>query len=280
MANPLHIFAFADEASPDLNGQIAAMRRNGLDGLEIRGVDGENISDISPKKAREVRERLDGAGLKVWSIGSPIGKIGMEEPLAPHLDKLRRTVELAHILGAQNIRMFSFYIPKGVRAQDFCQAAIDRVGAMLAACEDSGVALCHENEKGIYGDTADRCLALLTAFPQLQGVFDPANFVQCGQDTWQAWTMLAPHIKYLHIKDALHDGTVVPAGRGEGNVARIVAAFRARGGAHVTVEPHLQVFSGLEALEQAGARSGVGAYAYASADEAFDAACAALRALI
>ncbi len=280
MANPLHIFAFADEASPNLDGQIAAMRRNGLNGLEIRGVDGENVSDISPKKAREARERLDEAGLTVWAVGSPIGKIGMEEPLAPHLDKLRRTVELAHILGAQNIRMFSFYIPKGARAQDFCQAAIDRVGAMLAACEDSGVALCHENEKGIYGDTADRCLALLTAFPQLQGVFDPANFVQCGQDTWQAWTMLAPRIKYLHIKDALHDGTVVPAGRGEGNVARIVAAFRARGGAHVTVEPHLQVFSGLEALEQAGARSGVGAYAYASADEAFDAACAALRALI
>ena len=280
MANPLHIFAFADEASPNLDGQIAAMRRNGLNGLEIRGVDGENVSDISPKKAREARERLDEAGLTVWAVGSPIGKIGMEEPLAPHLDKLRRTVELAHILGAQNIRMFSFYIPKGARAQDFCQAAIDRVGAMLAACEDSGVALCHENEKGIYGDTADRCLALLTAFPQLQGVFDPANFVQCGQDTWQAWTMLAPRIKYLHIKDALHDGTVVPAGRGEGNVARIVAAFRAQGGAHVTVEPHLQVFSGLEALEQAGARSGVGAYAYASADEAFDAACAALRALI
>lgn len=280
MANPLHIFAFADEASPDLNGQIEAMRRNGLDGLEIRGVDGENISDISPKKAREVRERLDGADLKVWSIGSPIGKIGMEEPLAPHLDKLRRTVELAHILGAQNIRMFSFYIPRGAQAADFRQAAIDRVGAMLAACEGSGVALCHENEKGIYGDTAGRCLELLTAFPQLQGVFDPANFVQCGQDTWQAWTMLAPRTKYLHIKDALRDGTVVPAGRGEGNVARIVAAFRAQSGAHVTVEPHLQVFSGLEALEQAGARSGVGAYAYASADEAFDAACAALRALI
>ena len=35
-----------------------------------------------------------------------------------------------------------------------------------------------------------------------------------------------------------------------------------------------------QALEQAGARSGMGAYAYASADEAFDAACAALRTLI
>ncbi len=35
--------AFADEAANDLNGQIAAMQENGIELLEIRGVDGQNI---------------------------------------------------------------------------------------------------------------------------------------------------------------------------------------------------------------------------------------------
>ena len=76
--NNMKIYAFADEASGQINGQTAAMQRNGLQGLEIRGVDGQNISDISIEKAHEVRRKLDDAGLAVWSMGSPIGKIGIE----------------------------------------------------------------------------------------------------------------------------------------------------------------------------------------------------------
>ena len=75
----LRIFAFADEASPQIDRQIAAMKRNGLQGLEIRNVDGESVSAISLEKAREVRKKLDDAGLITWSVGSPIGKIDIEK---------------------------------------------------------------------------------------------------------------------------------------------------------------------------------------------------------
>ena len=106
----IKIFAFADEASGQIGGQIDAMLRNDLDGLEIRNVDGQNISDISMDKAREVRRMLDDAGLRVWSVGSPIGKISVEEESFPaQLDKLRRTLDLARTLGCGNLRMFSFY---------------------------------------------------------------------------------------------------------------------------------------------------------------------------
>lgn len=53
----LNIYAFADEASGQIDDQIAAMQRNNLQGLEIRGVDGQNISDITVDKAREVRRK-------------------------------------------------------------------------------------------------------------------------------------------------------------------------------------------------------------------------------
>ena len=70
------IYAFADEASPIIDKQIIAMQRNGLQGLEIRNVDGESVAAISLEKAHEVRGKMDAAGLKVWSIGSPISRRG------------------------------------------------------------------------------------------------------------------------------------------------------------------------------------------------------------
>ncbi len=278
--NGLKIYAFADEASGQIAGQIAAMRRNGLDGLEIRGVDGQNIADITGDKAREVRRRLDDAGLSVWSMGSPIGKTGIEsDDFDAHLDKLRHILTLADLLGAKNVRIFSFYVPQG-RAAEYRGRVMERMGRMLEAARGSGIALCHENEKGIYGDMADRCLDLLTEFPELEGIFDPANFIQCGQETLPAWEMLKGRIRYLHIKDALRDGRVVPAGCGIGHVPEILADFRARGGRAVTVEPHLSVFDGLKELEREGNRTEVDLYSYASSDEAFDAACGALKAMI
>ena len=278
---PLRIFAFADEASSQIDGQIAALRRNGLQGLEIRNVDGQNVSDISLEKAREVHKKLTDAGLSVWSIGSPIGKIDIQKDnFEQHLQKYLHTLEIARALGAEKLRMFSFYLPKGQDPAPFRQQVIDRLSRMAELAQGSGVALCHENEKGIYGDVASRCLEILQAVPQLQGVFDPANFVQCGQETWAAWEMLRERITYMHIKDALPDGRVVPAGAGVGNVARILSAFRAQGGDAVTLEPHLQVFSGLAGLERAGDTSDVGSYCYESNDAAFDAACAALKGIL
>lgn len=277
----MKIYAFADEAAKAVDGQIAAMVRNGLQGLEIRGVDGQNISAISIEKAREVRARLEDAGLKVWTIGSPIGKIDIETgDFAAHLDVLRHTLEVARVLGAENLRMFSFYIPGGKNPADYRGKVMDQVGEMLRAGEGSGVCFCHENEKGIYGDMAERCLELLRAFPAMKGVFDPANFVQCGQDTWAGWEMLKPFIKYLHIKDALADGSVVPAGKGIGQVKKIVDDYRAQGGDAVTIEPHLKVFDGLKGLEREGESSQVGLYVFDSSDAAFDAACDAFKSLL
>ena len=276
----MKIYAFADEASGKIDGQIAAMLRNGLDGLEIRGVDGQNIADISAEKAREVRRKLDDAGLTVWSMGSPIGKTDIaDDDFEAQLEQLRHVLELADILGAENLRMFSFFVPEN-RAEEYRGKVIDRLGRMLETARGSGVSLCHENEKGIYGDMADRCHELLTALPELEGVFDPANFVQCGQDTMAAWTLLKDRIKYMHIKDALPDGRVVPAGHGAGQVGAILKEYRERGGCAVTLEPHLSVFDGLKQLEQQNHRSLITAFSYPSSDAAFDAASEALKALL
>lgn len=274
----MKIYAFADEASPMIDEQIMALKRNGLDGLEIRNVDNVNVSDITVEKAREVRKKLEDNGLVTWSIGSPIGKIDIEKhDFEIHLEKFRHTLQIAHELQASNIRLFSFYIPEGKNPELYRDEVICRLGKFLEIAKDSGICLCHENEKGIYGDNASRCLDLYQSLPELKGIFDPANFVQCGQDVVEAWKLLGSHIRYLHIKDALSDGSIVPAGKGAGCVADVIRAYRSQGGIAMTLEPHLAVFQGLSALEREGEESNISSYAYADNEAAFDAGCKALR---
>lgn len=266
--------AFADEADGRIAEQIKAMKENGIDYLEIRGVDGENISDLTNKKAKEVRKQLKDSGLSVWSLGSPYGKIGIHEDFAPHLDKFKHGLELAEILGAKHIRMFSFYVPAG--EETLCKDKVmDRLAQFLLAAKDSDVILCHENEKGIYGDVASRCVEIHKTFPELKAVFDPANFIQCGQDTKEAWEMLAPYVEYMHIKDAMADGSVVPSGKGIGNLPYLLKHYK---GNVLTLEPHLSVFDGFEKLE-AEEKTKLG-YCYPSSRAAFDAAVNALKELI
>lgn len=277
----MRIYAFADEASPIIDNQIVAMKRNGLQGLEIRGVDGQSIAVITLDKAREVRAKMDAAGLQVWTVGSPIGKVRIDEDnLEQELDRLRHAIEVAKILGAENIRLFSFFIPKGEDPCQYKDEVLRRMKAFADVAEGSGIDLCHENEKSIYGENAERCLEILQAEPRLKGIFDPANFVQCDVDTLYAWNMLKSRIKYMHIKDALADGYVVPAGTGIGNVPQIVKEFMAQGGDAVTIEPHLTVFKGLADLEQEDNATQVGKVTYPNSDVAFDAACNAFKELI
>lgn len=280
--NEIKIFAFADEASSMIDGQITALKENGLQGLEIRNVDNVNISEISNAKAKEVKKKLDDAGLAVWSIGSPIGKIDIErDSFAVHTEKFRRTLEIAEILGAENIRLFSFFVPKDKNPADYKGEVINRLGKFLDLAKGTGITLCHENEKGIYGDIPERCLEIHKALPEMPAIFDPANYIQCGADTLEGWKMLSGYVKYLHIKDALSDGNVVPAGKGVGNLPFILEDFRKNGGKCVTIEPHLTVFEGLSALEKEGDKSVVGeVYRYPSTTAAFKAAADALKELI
>lgn len=266
--------AFADEADGRLSEQIKAMTENGISYLEIRGVDGENISDISKEKAREIRERLQQNGLAVWSLGSPYGKTGICDDFTAHLDKFKRGLELADILGARHIRMFSFYV-LSEDAEHYRDEVMERLSRFISAADGSGIILCHENEKGIYGDIASRCADIHKEFPQLKAVFDPANFIQCGQDTIKAWEMLSPYVEYMHIKDAMADGSVVPAGKGIGNLPYLLSQYK---GEVLTLEPHLSVFDGFDKLE-ASEKTKMG-YCYHSSRAAFDAAVNALKEII
>lgn len=269
--------SFADEADASLNGQIEAMERHGLRLIEMRGVDGKNVSELTDAEADDARRRLEDHGMALSSLGSPYGKYPIEEPFGPHMDSFRRGLELCHRLNAKRIRMFSFFMPKEGDPAQWKNKVMDQLDEMLCAAADAGVELYHENEKGIYGDVDSRCLELLTAFKgRLHGIFDPANFIQCGVKPDEAMPSLKPYISYMHIKDAmLADGAVVPAGHGDGHVGELLEALSDQADHMIlTVEPHLTVFEGLSKLQDEQVEH---KYHYESRTAAYAAAVNALK---
>ncbi|MBQ8371496.1 MAG: sugar phosphate isomerase/epimerase [Clostridia bacterium] len=243
--------AFSDEYSRDVCRQTEALRTLGFTHMEPRFIGEKNIADLTEEEARELRRVLDEAGISVSAIGSPIGKISIEDDFEAHLALAERTFRTANILGAKNIRMFSFYFPKDMTREQCRDAVIERIGALLDLADRYGVTLCHENEAKIYGETPEYCLDLLRHFGgRLRCVFDMGNFVLDGCEPYpHAYELLSDYIEYFHIKDSLPEGAIVPPGLGKASIREILAAHKARGGDFIiTLEPHLQLFSGLNAL--------------------------------
>lgn len=248
------ISGFSDEISKEIVTQFEVLKKLNIRYFEPRGIDGKNISTLNDEEVLELKAKMEQYGIRVSSIGSPIGKIKLTDSFEEHFEVFKRVVKTAKMLDTKYIRMFSFYHEGGDEwtAEERAEV-IARLKKMIAYAEEQDVILLHENEKAIYGDTADRCIDLMKELygPHFKAVFDPANFVQCGQDTKYAYENLKNYIEYMHIKDALfEDGKVVPAGCGDGNVEYVLNALMENGyDGFLSLEPHLGSFEGLANLE-------------------------------
>jgi sugar phosphate isomerase/epimerase len=244
---------FIDEISDDFSEQCKVAAGLGLRHVEVRSAWGINILDLDAAQLDTLRQTLAEYGLSVSSIGSPIGKISIDDDFPPHLERMRHAVEVAELLEAPYIRLFSFFIPEGTDPDSRRDEVLSRMSALAEAAADSDVILVHENEKEIYGDIPRRCLDIVTSVdsPRLQLAWDPANFVQVGVRPFtEGYSMLRPYVGYIQIKDALlADGTVVVAGAGDGEVVETIRALHADGfDGFFSLEPHLGEYTAFGAL--------------------------------
>ncbi len=266
----ISLSAFADEAGDSLAEQIEALKKNGIDKIELRFIDGKNANLFPTCKTKRTALALAEQGISVFSMGSPLGKSDIASDFSEEEKNLKRIVKNATLYGAKYIRIFSFYVDKKDK-EKYRDEIIDRLRKMVDYAGKFGIILCHENEKGIYGEDIETCLDLYQNVQGLRAVFDPANFLQCGVDVKKAYEALSAYVEYLHIKD-VKDGEIVPAGEGDGEIEYLLSSYK---GETVTLEPHLSRFTGLSALE-GKEKSEIGGR-FASASEAFDYAVAALR---
>lgn len=263
------VSAFGDEVADDLAQQLDVLTDCDLRFDEFRAAWGRNVLDLSDAEVARAADLLRERGFGVSAVASPIGKSSLDQPRAFELDRLERAIAVARALGTSLIRVFSFYVEPGT-AEAHREEVLARMGLLAERAERAGVILVHENERGIYGDTPERCLDVLSSVrsPALRQTFDPANFVQAGVHPMRdAWPILQPYVAHVHIKDArLADGTVVPAGQGDGEVRALLEALAREGyQGYLSLEPHLVT---------AGISSGY------SAPEGMRVASDALRALL
>jgi len=150
---------------------------------------------------------------------------------------------------------------------------------MVGIASEYGVRLYHENEKKVYGDTGDRVLELMRDVQGLGFVFDPANYIQCGEPVAPLLDCLFDRTDYFHIKDVcVATDELVPAGEGDGEIPLLIDRIAASGrDAVLTLEPHLKIFDGYAAIDDSQMNH---RFRYPTNEASFAAAVNALKALL
>lgn len=239
--------AFADEVTDDFPGQIEYLVREQVKSIELRFLNRKNILDLTAAEQKEAGAILRDHAIRVSAIGSPIGKVRIDEPFAPHLDRFKKAIDTALFFETPLIRVFSYYPPAGGNIQDYRQEVIERFYAKLEIIKNTALVLVHENEAHIYGHSAENCADLIQAIgsPQLRLAYDPANFVfeyGIADNLRHCWPHMKPYVSHIHIKDwKLGETTGCLPGRGDAQIEDLLRELK---GMHydgfLTLEPHLR----------------------------------------
>lgn len=257
----IKLCAFADEYSDYLDKQIEGLKEFNIPYVELRGVNLKNVSVCTIEDAKAWKKELDKNGIKVWAIGSPVGKVSISEPIEKHLEVVKNICEIARVLDCDKIRGFSFYDTKGVSKKE----VISKLKQIVDLAKSYNITIYHENEKDVFGENIENCEYLLDNIKELKCVYDPANFVQCGVNVKDALNKLQNRVDYYHVKDAYYsDSAVVPAGKGDGMLEEMIKGITKD--TVLTLEPHLAIFSGYSQIDKTELKTH---YQYSSHRDAF-----------
>ena len=222
--------AFADEAanSKSVVEQFAVLAALGLEYYSPRllNVTGEvkNIMKLDKAELKTVRTLQDDYGLKVTSIGSPIGKVklldvddGSHNRYVPFDKYLREDVataiERAQALDARMIRGFSFYHPRGTDPAPHVAQAADQIAAIADRLGKANLVYALEVEANLIGQNG-RLMAELARRanrPNLVCIYDGGNLSSQNFDAVRClreFQAMRKYLGYLHIKDYRIDETL------------------------------------------------------------------------
>jgi hypothetical protein len=225
---------FADEATEHKTAveQFAVFAALGLQYYSIRFIDaGSGIKNVMRLSAAEIRKILrlqDEYGMKVSSIGSPIGKVKLKNvddgtnnvyvPFKQYLNRdVKKACRLAHAFGAKLIRGFSFYHPKGSDPWDHLSQAVDQLGQIAETCRRADLIFGLEVEANLVGSTGWMSAEIYkqVASAGLALVFDAGNIITQGYtpgEVFEQYLAMKPGLGWMHIKDYRHPRPVKKAG--------------------------------------------------------------------
>ncbi len=256
----MYLTGFADEASKVIEGQIRATKELGWEFIELRSVNGVNVTDIPEAEFEAVADKLDQAEVKVNCFGSAVANWAKQitDDFDISISETRRAINRMKRLNTKLIRIMSYAVLEGRGPDDQMeQERFRRLRKLNKMFTEAGITPVHENCMNYGGMGWTYTLKLIENVPGLKLVFDTGNPVFSDDRTWpkpypkqSAWEFyehVKQHIAYVHIKDSKWDQNAQKPiftfpGEGHGDIIRIVKDLLANGyDGGLSIEPHLAV---------------------------------------
>ena len=144
---------------------------------------------LTLKEIQQIRHLEDEYGLNVASIGSPIGKVKLQDvddgtgnayvPFKKYLEKdVKKACELAHAFETKLIRGFSFYHPKGTDPREHLAQVVDQLGQIAETCHRSDLTFGLEVEANLVGQNGHLMAEIhrKVNHPAMVLIFDAAQY--------------------------------------------------------------------------------------------------------
>ncbi|MFD2256908.1 sugar phosphate isomerase/epimerase family protein [Luteolibacter algae] len=256
---------FADEAAEDIHGQIKAIKTLGWSHIELRSVNGKNITDISEKEFETVAEALEENQIRANALGSTIANWGKSilDPIDRDLEEIERAIPRMKALGCKHIRIMSYAVLPGRDARDqMLEERVERLRRIAGRFAEEDLQVLHENCANYGGMGWQFTMQLIEKVPRLKLIFDTANPATTAdrskpaphprQSSWEFYQNVREFIEHVHIKDGRYlgenpdsvfeDADYVWPGDGDGDVVKILTDLHKNGyAAGLSIEPHLSV---------------------------------------
>lgn len=245
----MFLSGIADEAAPELQRQLAAHKELGWKHIEIRMIEGTNLTDVSDSDFDRVVEALGEADMKVSCFAAQLANWArpISTDFKVDLEELDRAIPRMQRLGTPFIRCMSYPNSNPPLSEaEWRREVVTRMKELSRRAEDGGITLVHENCDGWGGQSGQHTLDLLAdvGSDHLKLVFDTGNPVAKQQDAWEYYAKVSDHVVYVHIKDYEYctesEEKACFAGEGKGYVREIISDLFKHGyDGGFSIEPHI-----------------------------------------
>ena len=223
---PWQLGIITDEVDPDLSRVLGSfypkyqLRWAEIRNLKLNGKSTYVYAKATADQLREIRQQLDGAGVKLSVLDTAVYKIVMpgtkalgenSADLNPsvgeysrQLEDLKRAADAAHSLGTDRVRIFTFK-----RVADpavIFNRVVEDLNKAIEIAKQHDITLLVENEFDCNVGTGAETARLFQTISdrRLMHNWDPGNCYEAGEQPFpKAWDQLDhSRISHIHLKDA------------------------------------------------------------------------------
>jgi L-ribulose-5-phosphate 3-epimerase len=217
---------FSDDLAADWRRSVEVAQEVGVQGLEIRNVNGKSSKDLTDDEARQMASVLKGTGLGISCMGSTYGRrFWLDDPESKRMteDTLAKMIRFCEIFDTDKIRIFALWIPGyeedrnlwAVRPRfnlDLLTRLVNNMETSVKMAEKAGVQLLIENEGNSYSGTCREARLIMEAVdsPAVQCIYHPRVSGLTGEGAYpEGYNQVREFVKHVHMGrlDYLLDGS-------------------------------------------------------------------------